>query len=98
MGAHHGFAGNIRNVAFSSSPTVRSRSPRVRLQVVGDDPELLDVVPWSHGYAHSWVLSWLIGHEPSRTPILNLLAGIDGGPWALSPAGGPRVLGSSRPG
>jgi len=58
--------------------------PRVRLQVVGDDPELLDVVPWSHGYAHSWVLRWLIGHEPSRTPILNLLAGIDGGPWALT--------------
>jgi hypothetical protein len=57
---------------------------RVRLRVVGDDPELLDVVPWSHGYAHSWVLRWLIGHEPSRTPILNLLAGFDGGPWALT--------------
>lgn len=37
------------------------------------NPRLLDVVPWSYGFAHSWALSWLLAHDASSGVVLELL-------------------------
>jgi hypothetical protein len=47
-------------------------------------PALLDVVPWSHGYAHSWALAWLIENGASRDRVLALLDPDGSPPWMLS--------------
>lgn len=49
-------------------------------------PELLEVVPWNYGYAHSWALAWLIENEPSRDRVLTLLAPGGLPPWTLNEA------------
>lgn len=50
---------------------------------MNDEPELLDIVPWNYGFAHSWALRWLITNPESRTPVMRLLTGDDHGPWEL---------------
>jgi hypothetical protein len=49
-----------------------------------NDPGLLDVVPWSYGFAHSWALKWLIEHETTRDRVLSLLMPERVGPWSLT--------------
>lgn len=46
-------------------------------------PALLDVVPWTYGYAHSWALAWLIENERSRSGVLALLSPNTSPPWTL---------------
>src|SRR4051812_34975292 len=51
-----------------------------------DAPEvrLLDVVPWSHGYAHSWAMRWMLGHDPQAAEaLMALFVPSHSGPWAV---------------
>ncbi len=62
------------------------------------DPGLLDVVPWSYGYAHSWALAALLNDERTAGPILELLRGLPGPlPYrVLGPVERERRVGSAR--
>jgi len=43
----------------------------------GPEPSLLDIVPWSYGFAHSWALRWLL-LQPSLFPlVLDAIDGLD---------------------
>ncbi len=52
-------------------------------------PALLDVVPWNHGYAHTWALRWLLTQPPL---VERILRGIPG----FNVAGPVRVVGQIR--
>jgi hypothetical protein len=46
------------------------------------DVPLFDIVPWTHGYAHSWALRWmLIKNRAAREALLALFLSDGGGPW-----------------
>lgn len=38
-----------------------------------DDPQLLEVVPWNYGFAHTWALKWLLGDADLATRILHTI-------------------------
>jgi hypothetical protein len=40
-------------------------------------PELLEVVPWNYGYAHSWALCWLLEQPMLADRILGAIPGLD---------------------
>jgi hypothetical protein len=42
------------------------------------DPSLLEVVPWSYGYAHSWALAALLADERVQAALLTRLPGLPG--------------------
>jgi hypothetical protein len=46
-------------------------------------PALLEVVPWNHGYAHSWALAWLLEHDAARDAVLGVLLPDGAAPWTL---------------
>jgi hypothetical protein len=50
---------------------------------MGSEPQLLDVVPWTYGFAHTWAVRWLIDHHDTRGWMLNLLTGRDDSRWDL---------------
>lgn len=46
--------------------------------------QMFDLVPWSHGYAHSWALRWMLLHHPeSRDRLLALLIPDGKPPWKV---------------
>jgi hypothetical protein len=48
------------------------------------DIGLLDVVPWTHGYAHSWALRWMVANsEPARAAVLSVFLPDGRGPWRV---------------
>lgn len=47
-----------------------------------DEPTLLEVVPWSYGFAHSWALAWLLESEAAESAILSLVMP-EGRTWRL---------------
>ena len=48
------------------------------------DVPLFDVVPWTHGYAHSWALRWiLLKHPAARDALLGLFLPDGVGPWRV---------------
>lgn len=50
------------------------------------DVELFDVVPWTHGYAHSWALRWMLEHrQVARDAILTLFVPDGQAPWSIGP-------------
>jgi len=52
--------------------------------VSADSVGLLDVVPWTHGYVHSWALRWMLEHsEPARDALLTLFVPQGQAPWTL---------------
>ena len=49
------------------------------------DVPLFDVVPWTHGYAHSWALRWmLLNDQAARDRLLNLFLPDMTPPWEVS--------------
>src|SRR4051794_8420404 len=44
------------------------------------DPSLLEVVPWSQGYAHSWALAALLADQRTAAAILGSLPELPGAP------------------
>ena len=52
-------------------------------------PALLDVVPWNHGYAHTWALRWLLAQPPFADRILRGIPGFT----AVGPV---RIVGKIR--
>lgn len=50
------------------------------------DPTILDVVPWSYGFAHSWALAWLLENEGTRDAVLELILPDGQPPWKLNGA------------
>jgi len=48
------------------------------------DVGLLDVVPWTHGYAHSWALRWMLANNDQARDALFALFVPDGrAPWHI---------------
>ncbi len=48
------------------------------------DVALFDVVPWKHGYAHSWALRWVVTNHPAaRDALLGLFLPDGGPPWSV---------------
>ncbi|HEY4280381.1 MAG TPA: hypothetical protein VGM91_19320 [Conexibacter sp.] len=47
------------------------------------EPELLEVVPWHYGFAHSWAMAWLIENAGTRDRLLDLLVPGGTAPWQL---------------
>lgn len=49
------------------------------------DIGLLDVVPWTHGYAHSWAVRWILDKHPAgRQALMHLFVPDRAGPWEIS--------------
>src|SRR4051812_31010057 len=49
------------------------------------DVGLLDVVPWTHGYVHSWALRWMLDHsESARDAVLTLFVPRGRPPWTVT--------------
>jgi len=47
-----------------------------------EDVGLLDVVPWTHGYVHSWALRWMLGNsEAARDALFTLFVPDGHAPW-----------------
>ncbi len=45
---------------------------------------LFEVVPWSHGYAHSWALRWLLlNNQQARDRLLKLFLPAGAAPWTI---------------
>jgi hypothetical protein len=44
---------------------------------------LLDVVPWTHGYAHSWAIAWMLGNDATRDAVLDTFLADGAAPWKL---------------
>lgn len=44
------------------------------------DPSLLEVVPWTHGYAHTWAVAVLLNDKSTSSAILNALPDLPGRP------------------
>lgn len=42
-----------------------------------EDPELLDVVPWSYGFAHSWALRWMLRQPPLADRVFSAVPGLN---------------------
>jgi hypothetical protein len=42
------------------------------------DPGLLDIVPWSHGYAHSWALATLLRDPRTASAVLHAMPDLPG--------------------
>lgn len=43
---------------------------------------LLDIVPWTHGYAHSWALRWMLEYDAAaRNALLNVFFRDHDGAW-----------------
>lgn len=50
------------------------------------DVELFDLVPWTHGYAHSWALRWMLDHhQAARDALLGLFLPHSNSPWGILP-------------
>ena len=48
------------------------------------DVGLLDVVPWTHGYVHSWALRWMLGNDQrARDALLDLFVDNARRSWAI---------------
>lgn len=48
------------------------------------EPVLLDVVPWSYGFAHSWALRWLLERSELAALVLGAIDGMPGKqPWSV---------------
>ncbi len=48
------------------------------------DVPLFDVVPWTHGYVHSWALRWMLRKHPAgRDALLGLFLPEGLPPWSL---------------
>lgn len=47
------------------------------------DPSLLDVVPWSYGFAHTWALVWLIEEPSTFVRVLDAMIPDGSSPWTL---------------
>ena len=46
--------------------------------------QMFDLVPWSHGYAHSWALRWmLLHHQEARDRLMTLLIPDGQPPWQV---------------
>src|SRR4051812_38780081 len=62
---------------------MRTRWCRVSV-MSGDGIRLLDVVPWTHGYAHSWALRWMLQNsDAARSAVLGLFLPDAHGPWTI---------------
>lgn len=49
-----------------------------------DGPQLLDVVPWSYGFAHAWALGWMLCRPALAERILTAVQGLHlPAPWAI---------------
>lgn len=49
------------------------------------DVGLLDIVPWTHGYAHSWAVRWILDSHPvGRQALMHLCVPDRAGPWQVS--------------
>jgi hypothetical protein len=47
---------------------------------------LLDVVPWTHGYAHSWAIRWMLGHnDAAAQALMTTFVPSRRGPWTVHP-------------
>lgn len=48
------------------------------------EPELLEVVPWNYGFAHSWALRWLLERADLADRVMGAVGGMDGQrAWSL---------------
>ena len=48
------------------------------------DVPLFDVVPWTHGYAHSWALRWMVANdELARDRLLGVFLPEGDPPWSV---------------
>lgn len=47
-----------------------------------EDVGLLDIVPWTHGYVHSWALRWMLKNsEAARDALFTLFVPDGHAPW-----------------
>lgn len=60
--------------------SVDDRPQNIRCARADIDPSLVDVVPWSHGYAHSWALAALLIEPRTQVAVLRALTGLPGPP------------------
>ena len=48
------------------------------------DVPLFDVVPWTHGYAHSWALRWMLAKDQwARDRLLGIFLPEGEPPWSV---------------